>query len=90
MLLANPLKKVNHTIISMLESISGFSFVLLGVLGILLAGGFLDNTILGIGDFGKLISAGAIPVIYIFIGLKVGLELSGIVSNLQETQKEEI
>ena len=90
MLLANPLKKVNHTIISMLESISGFSFVLLGVLGILLAGGFLDNTILGIGDFGKLISAGAIPVIYIFIGLKVGSELSGIVSNLQETQKEEI
>jgi multicomponent Na+:H+ antiporter subunit B len=90
MFLANPVKKVNHTVISLLESISGFSFVLLGMLGILLAGGFLDNTILGTGDFGELISAGAIPVIYIFIGLKVGSELSGIVSNLQETQKEEI
>ena len=89
-LLANPVKKVNHSIISVVESISGFSFILMGILGLLLASGFLDNAIISLGDFGKLISAGAIPIIYIFIGLKVGSELSGIVSNLQETQKEEI
>jgi multicomponent Na+:H+ antiporter subunit B len=88
MLLANPLKKVNHALISTLESISGFSFIILGVLGIVLAEGFLDNDFLGLGEFGTLLSAGAIPVIYLFVGLKVGSELSGIVSNLQETQKE--
>jgi len=90
MLLANPVKKVNHTIISVVESISGFSFVILGILGIFLAGGFLDNDFISLGKFGELLSAGAIPIIYIFVGLKVGSELSGIVSNLQETQKEEI
>ena len=90
MLLANPLKTVNHKIITLVESISGFFFVLLGVLGLLLAGGFLDNAFIGLGRFGTLFSAGAIPIIYIFIGLKVGSELSGIVSNMQETQKEEI
>jgi len=90
MLLANPVKKVNHSIISIVESISGFSFIILGIIGIFLAGGFLDNDFISLGEFGKLFSAGAIPIIYIFIGLKVGSELSGIVSNLQETQKEEI
>jgi len=90
MLLANPLLSVNHKIISVVESLSGFSFVLLGIFGLLLAGGFLDNTFIGTGRFGTLFSAGAIPIIYIFIGLKVGSELSGIVSNMQETQKEEI
>jgi multicomponent Na+:H+ antiporter subunit B len=90
MLLANPKKEVNHRIISTVESISGFSFIILGILGIILAGGFLDNNFIGLGEFGTLFSAGAIPVIYIFVGLKVGSELSGIVSNLQETQKEEI
>jgi len=90
MLLANPVKKVNHGIISVVESISGFSFIILGIAGIFLAGGFLDNDFIGMGNFGELFSAGAIPIIYSFIGLKVGSELSGIVSNLQETQKEEI
>ena len=64
------------------------TFVILGVLGIFLAGGFLDNSIFELGTFGKLLSAGAIPLIYIFIGLKVGSELSSIVGTLNETQKE--
>jgi multicomponent Na+:H+ antiporter subunit B len=77
---------VSHRIISFTESISGFVFVFVGVLGLVLAGGFLDNTILPLGTFGTIISAGAIPVIYIFIGLKVGAELTSIVSNLKESQ----
>ncbi|MFO8235601.1 MAG: Na(+)/H(+) antiporter subunit B [Bacteroidales bacterium] len=90
MLLSNPAKKVRHVTLSVIESISGFAFIVLAVLGIFLAGGFFDNAYLGLGEFGTLLSAGAIPIIYIFIGLKVGSELSGIVSNLQETQKEEL
>ena len=89
MLLGNPNLQVNHKIIYITESISGFAFVFIGILGIILAGGFLDNSILPLGTFGKILSAGAIPIIYIFIGLKVGSELSNIVSNMQETQKED-
>jgi multicomponent Na+:H+ antiporter subunit B len=34
-----------------------------------------------------LISAGAIPVIYSFIGLKVGAEFSSMMVNLSETEE---
>jgi multicomponent Na+:H+ antiporter subunit B len=88
MLLAFPEANLSHRTITWVESVSGFSFVIIGLLGILLAGGFLDNTLLGMGKFGSLFSAGAIPVIYIFIGLKVGAELSNVVGHLHETQKE--
>lgn len=87
MLLAEPAMKVSHKLIRTVESISGFAFVGLGVAGIFLAGGFLDNDFLPLGKFGELFSAGAIPVIYSFIGLKVGSELSAIISNLNESQK---
>ncbi|NOR74431.1 MAG: DUF2105 domain-containing protein [Draconibacterium sp.] len=90
LLMANPDFNINHKIISTIESISGISFVLIGVLGILLAGGFLDNKILPLGTFGKIFSAGAIPIIYTFVGLKVGSELSNILSNFQGVQKEEM
>ncbi|MEA3316826.1 MAG: Na(+)/H(+) antiporter subunit B [Bacteroidota bacterium] len=86
--MANPITKINHRVLSFIESVSGLSFVLIGILGIVLAGGFLDNSILKLGDFGKLFSAGAIPVIYMFVGLKVGSELSSIVASLNETQNE--
>lgn len=88
LLLAKPNRKINHQLISVIESISGVAFVVIGILGIALAGGFLDNSIIGLGTFGTLLSAGAIPIIYIFVGLKVGSELSGIVGTFNETQKE--
>lgn len=88
MLLAFPEANLSHKTITWVESISGFSFVLLGLLGIFLAGGFLDTSFLPLGQFGSLLSAGAIPLIYIFIGLKVGAELSNVVGHMHETQKE--
>ncbi len=88
MLLANPQFKVNHKVIEYIESLSGFSFAILGALGAIIGLGFLDNKILPLGTFGELLSAGIIPVIYSFIGLKVGAELSGIVETLSENQSE--
>lgn len=88
MLLARPDMKVSHTVIHVVESISGFAFVFIGILGIIYAGGFLDNSLISLGTFGTLLSAGAIPLIYIFVGLKVGAELSNIVGHLQESQNE--
>lgn len=87
LLLADPLKQFSHTLISMLESFSGLSYVVLGVLGLFLAGGFLDNRILPGGTLGDLVSAGAIPLIYSLIGLKVGAEFSSMLSNLSETEE---
>jgi len=86
-LLSNPLKRFSHRLISVIESTAGLAFVLIGVLGVLLAGGFLDNRILPIGDFGDLLSAGAIPLIYTFVGLKVGAEFSSMLVSLSETKE---
>ena len=88
LLLSDPLKKVNSTLFAVVESVSGLFYVGIGVAGIFLAGGFLDNSILPMGEFGTLLSAGVLPVIYILVGLKVGSELSGLLTKFQETQEE--
>lgn len=86
LLLANPARRFAHQLIARVESVSGLFYVAIGVLGLLLAGGFLDNRILPLGQFGSLLSAGAIPLIYLLIGLKVGAEFSSIMANLSETE----
>jgi multicomponent Na+:H+ antiporter subunit B len=87
LLLSNPLKRFSHRLISVVESTSGVAFVVIGAFGIVLAGGFLDNRILPIGTFGELFSAGAIPLIYTFVGLKVGAEFSSMLVSLSETEQ---
>lgn len=47
--LALPNAKLHHGIMGELESFSGFGYVLVGLLGIFLAGGFLDNRFLPLG-----------------------------------------
>lgn len=88
MLMSNPKFGVSHKVISVVESISGVAFVLIGVLGLVLAGGFLDNHLLPLGKLGDLFSAGVIPVIYTFVGLKVGAELSNILGTISNAQNE--
>jgi multicomponent Na+:H+ antiporter subunit B len=82
--LANPFQQISHTVLSVIESISGVVYVGLGVMGLLLAGGFLANNLFGLGTFGTLFSAGIIPLIYLCIGMKVGSELSNVLKHLQE------
>lgn len=89
--LASPNKKIGHTALSVIESISGITYVALGVLGLVLAtGGFLDNRIISLGNYGTLLSAGLIPLIYTIIGLKVGSELSSVVITLNGETVEEV
>ena len=87
LLLTDPLRRFGHRMITRVESLSGLFYVAIGVLGLVLAGGFLDNRILPLGDFGSLFSAGAIPIIYSLVGLKVGAEFSSMLVNLSETEK---
>ncbi|HPQ94838.1 MAG: Na(+)/H(+) antiporter subunit B [Thiothrix sp.] len=87
LLLTDPLKRFSHRLIAVVESLSGLLFIAIGVLGMVLAGGFLDSRILPTGAFGTLFSAGSIPLIYSLIGLKVGAEFTSMLNNLAETEK---
>lgn len=87
LLLATPLKRFSHRLIAGLEALSGLFFVGIGLLGLVLAGGFLDNRILPLGTLGDLFSAGTIPLISTLIGLKVGAEFSSILASLSETEE---
>jgi multicomponent Na+:H+ antiporter subunit B len=88
LLMANPQADFRHGLFNYIESISGISYVIIGILGVVLGLGFLDNRFLPLGHLGRLFSAGAIPIIYSFIGLKVGAELSNILHHLNEVQNE--
>ena len=87
LLLAGPRKPFAHSLIAAVESLAGVFYVVIGLMGLVLAGGFLDNRFLPIGTLGALFSAGAIPIIYTLIGLKVGAEFSVMLSDLAETEE---
>ena len=87
LLLADPLKHFSHRLIASVESLSGILYLVLGLLGLVLAGGFLDNRFLPTGPLGALFSAGAIPLIYSLIGLKVGAEFASMLASLSETEE---
>jgi multicomponent Na+:H+ antiporter subunit B len=82
-LLANPRAVIALDFLSITESIAGVSFVVVGIAGLLFAGGFLDNRFLPLGQFGAFFSAGAIPVISVLLGVKVGCELCVIVDRFR-------
>lgn len=88
MLLAFPNMEFNSKLFIYLESTAGSVFVALAAIGAFIGAGFLDNAILPMGTFGELFSAGAIPIIYSFVGLKVGAELSNILGNFQSVQSD--
>ncbi|MEA3419738.1 MAG: MnhB domain-containing protein [Campylobacterota bacterium] len=68
---------LNHRVITLFESLSGAGLVLFGFLGVWTTGLFFGN-FLPLGSLGKLFSAGVIPLIYIFVGLKVSAEISAL------------
>ncbi len=74
--------KISHIILSLVESISGIAYVVIGLVGLILTIGFLNPSLLPLGKYGELFSAGAIPLIYSFIGLKVGSELTNIINTM--------
>jgi multicomponent Na+:H+ antiporter subunit B len=79
LLLADRGRELPHGLMSWLESVSGFGFVVVGLLGLAVAGSFLANRgVVPLGTWNRLFSAGLIPVIYVLIGLKVGSELAAL------------
>jgi multicomponent Na+:H+ antiporter subunit B len=76
LLLASPDQRLDLQSLSLTESIAGILIVLVGIAGLAFAGGFLDSRILPPGQLGAFFSAGAIPLLSLFLGIKVGCELS--------------
>jgi multicomponent Na+:H+ antiporter subunit B len=83
LLLANPEYVVDHDFLGITESLAGVLYVLAGIAGLIFAGGFLDSRMLPLGQFGAFFSAGAIPVISVLLGVKVGCELSVIIDRFR-------
>jgi len=90
MVLADVSFKFSHALLHFSESLSGAGYVLLGLLGLLLIGvtSFLDPRFLPSGVYLSLFSAGAVPLIYSFIGIKVGAELSSVIDSLHDEGEE--
>jgi multicomponent Na+:H+ antiporter subunit B len=83
LLLANPSQALNAAFLSITESLAGVLFVLVGIGGLIFAGGFLDNRVLPLGEFGAFFSAGTIPILSALLGIKVGCELSVIIDRFR-------
>jgi multicomponent Na+:H+ antiporter subunit B len=83
LLLADPAARLNAAALSMIESLAGMFYVGMGILGLILAGGFLDPRFLPLGEAGAFLSAGAIPLVSALLGIKVGAELSVIINRFR-------
>ncbi|WP_108662119.1 hydrogen gas-evolving membrane-bound hydrogenase subunit E [Acuticoccus kandeliae] len=83
LVLAKPGSDLNVALLSVVESMAGVFYVGIGILGIILAAGFLDPRFLPKGEFGTFISAGAIPLISALLGVKVGAELSVVIDRFR-------
>jgi multicomponent Na+:H+ antiporter subunit B len=83
LLLAQPQYRLHLGFLSTTESLAGALFVLVGIAGLIVAGGFLDNRVLPLGEFGAFYSAGAIPILSVLLGIKVGCELSVIIDRFR-------
>jgi len=71
----------NHSIMVWIESLAGLSFVGIGIWGLLSGNTFLQNST-NVGVLNSLVSGGLIPIIYIVVGFKVAVELTGILDIL--------
>ncbi|MDY6894546.1 MAG: Na(+)/H(+) antiporter subunit B [Thermotogota bacterium] len=73
---------------NVLEGTSGVLVIVLGLIGLFAFNSFLYN-FLPSGEIGQLFGAGLTPILYVLIGLKVGSELSNIISNFLTQGGEE-
>ncbi len=80
--LAYPATRVNRKGLSVVEGIAGLTFVVLGLIGLLVPqSSFLFN-FLPKGQLNTIVSAGILPIIYIAVGFKVASEFAGIVDDM--------
>jgi multicomponent Na+:H+ antiporter subunit B len=76
--------KINHSVFKSIESLSGLSFIIVGLVGLITTGVFLKLNLIPMGVFNTLFSGGLIPVVYIIVGFKVGSELTAVIDSYRE------
>ncbi|MGB5736983.1 MAG: hydrogen gas-evolving membrane-bound hydrogenase subunit E [Thiohalocapsa sp.] len=74
---------MNHTAIAVIEGLAGAGFIALGLWSLWDNGNFLQP-MLAKGVLGELLSAGTLPLLSMAVGLKVGAELAGLMTQLAE------
>jgi multicomponent Na+:H+ antiporter subunit B len=82
--LVHPDEDFRYSVLSAIETLSGVTYLVLASLGLLILGTFLDPGYLPFGQMGSLISTAAIPLMYIALGIKVGVEMIKIVSKFRD------
>lgn len=74
LILAHGIERVQERVkpvrAEVLESAGGLTIVVLGLLGLVLGAFFLQN-VFPLGEFGRLLSAGNLPLLYLGTGIKV-------------------
>jgi multicomponent Na+:H+ antiporter subunit B len=83
LVLARPARGLNHTAIAFIEGLAGAGFIGIGLWALWTEGAFLAP-VLSKGVLGELLSAGAFPLLSLAVGLKVGAELAGLMTQLSE------
>lgn len=86
-LLSGSNSAINEKLISSLEGLAGGAFIAIGLLSLLKQEAFL-TPLLGKGHLGDLFSAGSLPILYLAVGLKVGSEMAGLMSNMLHEQEQ--
>jgi len=82
--------RLDHSVLTILESGAGIAYVLLGLAGLWIGGKFLANILPhSQSHIGELVSGGVIPIIYILVGIKVGSEMSFVIEKLIERSKDD-
>lgn len=86
-LLADPDSGFNDTLAVVAEGLAGLAFIAIGAWSLLQGHDFLTPQSFG-GQVGALVSAGAFPILYVAIGVKVGAELAGLMVRVSGSGKE--
>ncbi|MDZ4182013.1 MAG: MnhB domain-containing protein, partial [Candidatus Cloacimonadaceae bacterium] len=69
--------------LNLLEAVCGIAYLVLASLGLILMGTFLDPGYSPFGQMGDFFSTATLPLMYIFIGIKVGVEMIKIVTKFR-------
>lgn len=82
--LSSGARQISPDTASLLESGGALGFTLVGLLALAWGGSYLANRAAGfpMGQLGELLSGGAIPIITVFIGIKVASTIFTLFSNL--------
>ncbi len=80
--LSYPGTRARRAGLSVVEGIAGLTFVILGLIGLLVPQSSFLYNFLPKGQLNALISAGILPIIYIAVGFKVASEFAGIVDDM--------